>query len=206
MRARSTPRWGALGFTLVELLITLTIFGLVLAAVGRLLVSAQRAYVTQREASAVLGPLRQAEATLSRLLRAAGANPNSVTSVASGRLLPGIYTLTSPAGGFRIVSDFNPANGSFDDEFEDVRTWVANDTLWVSWRNQGGTAAAAQPVAAPVTSVTYSFVNAANASVTPTATTPVAASLVQVTISAPRRVGNATTTVRRQVWIALLNR
>lgn len=191
-------------FTLVELLIVLTIFGIVLGAVTQLLVTTQEAYVVQREASAALGPLRRAESTLAGLFRAAGANPNQITAVA-GRLPPGIYAITTPAAGLRIVSDFNPPDGSLDAEFEDVQTWVANDTLWVRWQNQAGTASTAQPVAAPVTSVTYSFQNALGSTVTPTTTASAAAARVRITITVPQRVGTTTTAIRRDSWVVLRN-
>lgn len=192
-------------FTLVEMLIVLTILGLVLGAVGRLMVTTQEAYVLQREASASLGPLRRAESTLAGLLRGAGANPAKIAVVASGRLLPGIFAITTPAAGLRLVSDFNPPDGSLDSEFEDVQTWVANDTLWVSWRNQAGTAATAQPVAAPVTSVTYAFLDTLGQTVTPTTTTSVAAARVRISITVPQSVGTTTTSIRRDAWVVLRN-
>jgi len=194
------------GFTLVELIVAITIFTVILAAVARLLVSTQRAYVQQREASMVLAPLRRADGVLSRLLQTAGANPGRIAAVATGRLLPGIYALASPAGGIRLVADYNPADGSLDGEFEDVQTWVANDTLWVSWRNQGGTAAPAQPVAAPVTSVTYSVQDATGAAQTLSTTTKVSAARVLILITAPQRIGTTTTSVRRETWVVLRNR
>lgn len=205
MSRRFLHRTPARGFTLVELLVVITIFTIVLGAVGRLLLTTQRAYVQQRESSAALGPLRRAEVTLSGILRGASSNPNQLITVASGRRPPGIYALTSPVGGLRIVSDFNPPDGSLDAEFEDVQTWVANDTLWVSWQNIAGTPAPAQPVAAPVTSVSYTFLDGAGQPVTPNTTTNVAAARVRVTITVPRRIGATTTSVRRESWIVLRN-
>lgn len=198
------------GFSLLELLVAITIFALVLGAAGRLMVETQKAFVAQREASGVLAPLRQAENVLTELLQGSGANPSGITSVTAPRVLPGVYirSQSGRTGYLRIVSDLTlPLGTSLDQEFEDVETWVGTDsTLWVSWANVGGgTPAPAQAVARPITNVQYTFLAADNTTISTAANARVTgASSVRIRITAPRP-GRPTVNVEREVWVLLRN-
>lgn len=198
------------GFSLLELLVVITIFTLVLGAAGRLMVATQRAFVTNREASAVLVPLRQAEHILTELLQASGANPSAILSVTAPRVLPGIYRVaqarTGQTGYLRIVSDLSlPLGTSLNEEFEDVQTWVERDTLWVSWSNNGGgTPQAAQAVATPITNVQYIFQTPANTAIDSTVGKVSGAGRVLIRITS-RRPDQPTTPIVREAWVLLRN-
>jgi prepilin-type N-terminal cleavage/methylation domain-containing protein len=190
LRARS-------GFSLVEMVIALTLSSLVVAAFFGAIAAMQRQYRGQRDTRMAEEALRTAEQVLRTVLQTAVADP----------LLTG-QALLDPdpmgnAGAFddlRVKSDFNPPDGDFDDELEDVRVRVQADSMMVQWSNSGSY----QPLVYPVRSITFEYFDAAGTPLT----TPAAAAnakSVRFTISAPE--SPVSNTLRsRQTWVFLQNR
>src|SRR3982751_2668449 len=95
------------GFTLIELMISITMLAIVLGALTASMVSMQRGYVRQRETMRSEDALRSADQIISTILRTAGANPRDMTGANAPRIDP----LAPPFDTLRVVADFNPDNG-----------------------------------------------------------------------------------------------
>jgi prepilin-type N-terminal cleavage/methylation domain-containing protein len=137
------------GFSLVEMLIALTIFSVVMGSLMSVVLVVQRRYVDQRERVRAQESLRVAQMTLAPLLRAAGADPKD-TKLTFVNVDPdnnGVFD------DLRVVSDFNPIDGDVADALEDVQVWVEVDTLWIRW--QAG--AQKQPLAWPIKSLRFEY-------------------------------------------------
>jgi prepilin-type N-terminal cleavage/methylation domain-containing protein len=184
------------GFTLIELMISLTILTVVMAALMGAVLSVQRGYVNQRERVRAQESLRAAQMTMVTILRSAGADP---TSSGMGLLNP------DPDGNgvfddVRVVTDFN-MDGDILDPLEDVRAWVASDTLWVRW--QGG--ASAQALAAPIRSLRFEYyANDGTQFTVPVQT--VGATRARFIIEAPRDPRSGTLERIESWWVNLRNR
>lgn len=111
------------GFTLIEILISLAISGLVLTAIYQTFLSQQRAYIAQSEVAAMQQNLRAAMYMMTSELRMVGFDP-------TGDAGAGIVAITDTvgAGSIRFTKDdwvdpTNPAstaNGSIADSGEDI--------------------------------------------------------------------------------------
>lgn len=184
------------GFTLVEMMTSLTILGVVMGAVTGTVVSAQRSYVRQRETVRAQEAQRAAQITLATVLRSAGADP----------LQRGIARLDpdpTGAGSFtsvRVVSDFNPADGDVADPLEDVLFHISHDTLFVRW--QAGHAA--QPLAFPMRNLCFEYY-ANDGTPYTVASQVVGATRVKFTLEAPRVPGSSAME-RIETWVYLRNR
>lgn len=185
------------GFTLIELMISLTILSLILTAMIGSLLSMQRGYIRQREVARTEDALRHAELTISSILRSAGANP---WNIAPGANLPRIDPLAPPFDTLRVISDYNPVNASIADPLEDVQVWALNDTLFVRW--QAGQPAA--PVAFPVRSVLFAY-DSNGVALTTAANVTRAATRVRLTLTAPRH-SRTNVLAGRETWVYLRNR
>lgn len=103
------------GFTLVEILTALVLFGIVSVSLYELLVSSQRVYQQQTERVAVNESARAAISILPGELRELSAGGGDITSISATSLsyksMQSLYTLCQPpnAGAFQIVLD----RGSF---------------------------------------------------------------------------------------------
>ena len=192
------PRQERAGFTLIELMISMTMLAIVLGAMTMAMLRLQRGYTRQREVVRSEDALRSAELIISQILRTAGANPRGMTGAAN--TLPRIDPLAPPFDTIRVVADFNPDDGDVLDPLEDVQVWALNDTLFVRWQSGG----AAAPVAFPVRSLTFQF-DSSGTVLNTNADVARAARRARVTIQAPR---NTQTTVleRRDFWVYLRNR
>jgi type II secretory pathway pseudopilin PulG len=200
MRTRST-----MGFTLVEVLISLTMLAAVLGGVVSVMMSMQRGYVRQREVARTEDALRVAELTITRILQSAGSNPLNMAGGAANS--PRIDPYSAPFDSLRVVSDFNPVDGTTDDLLEDMLVYTANDTLYVRW--QAG--ALPVPVAFPVRTLLFQYDSAGTVLATPTGTIttpgviPRAATRVRVRLEAPRH-NRTNVLARRDTWVYLRNR
>jgi prepilin-type N-terminal cleavage/methylation domain-containing protein len=188
-------RQGRAGFTLIEMMISLTMLAVVMGGVTTVMVSMQRGYTRQRETARSEDALRNAELTISNILRYAGANSRNITGAGAPRVDP----LEPPFDTLRIVADFNPADADVLDPLEDVLVYTVNDTLYVRW--QAGAAIA--PVAWPVRSLAFQF----DSSGTILATNAAArtATRVRVTLEAPKHA-RTNQLARRISWVYLRNR
>ena len=181
------------GFTLIELMISITMLAIVLGAMTTSMVSMQRGYTRQREVVRSEDALRSAELIISSILRTAGANPLGVAG-------PGIDPLAPPFDTLRVRADFNPTNGNVTDPLEDVQVWALNDTLFVRW--QAGVAGT--PVAFPVRTLLFQYDSSGTVFNT-NADVVRAARRVRVRIDAPRH-SRTTLLARRDSWVYLRNR
>jgi prepilin-type N-terminal cleavage/methylation domain-containing protein len=184
------------GFTLVELLISITLLSVVMGAITGTVLSMQRGYIRQREVARTEDALRVAELTITRILQAAGSNPLNMTGAGAPRIDP----LRAPFDTVRVVADYNPVDGDVADLLEDMQVWVTGDTLYVIWQAGGAPA----PVAFPVRSVLFEYDSAGIVLPTPVRITN-NATRVRVTLMAPRH-SRTTALARRDTWVYLRNR
>jgi prepilin-type N-terminal cleavage/methylation domain-containing protein len=193
------------GFTLVEVMIALTMLAIIMGGVVSVMMSMQRGYIRQREVARSEDALRVAELTITRILQTAGSNPTNIPSTDVN--VPRIDPYSAPFDSLRVVANFNPVDNDTADPLEDVIVYVLNDTLFVSW--QRGTAPA--PVAFPVRSLLFQYdssgtiLNTTTGAVTVPGVIPRAANRVRVTLQAPRHNRN-NVLARRDTWIYLRNR
>jgi prepilin-type N-terminal cleavage/methylation domain-containing protein len=183
------------GFTLIELMISLTMLGIVLGALTSSMVSMQRGYTRQRETAQSEDALRNAEVIVTSILRYAGANPRNLTGAGAPRVDP----LAPPFDTLRVVADFNPADADVADPLEDVQVWALNDTLFVRW--QAGAAAA--PVAFPVRTLLFEYDSSGTILAT-NVDVRRAAKRVRIRLEAPRH-RRTDVLARRDSWIYLRN-
>jgi prepilin-type N-terminal cleavage/methylation domain-containing protein len=191
------------GFTLIELMISLTMLGIVLGALTTVMVGMQRGYTRQRETARSEDAMRNAELTISSILRYAGANPRNIPP---GVNLPRIDPFQPPFDSLRVLADItNGANPPVPDAdvadlLEDVLVFARNDTLYVRW--QAGAAEA--PVAWPVRTLLFQFDSSGTILAT-NVNAVRAAKRVRVTLEAPKH-SRTTELSRRESWIYLRNR
>ena len=136
------------GFSLIELVTSLVLLGLVLGAVLTTVTQVQRGYVDQRERIRAREALRTTQMTLTTILRSAGADPLN----SGNALLDADPDGDTYFNDIRVVTDFN-LDGDVSDPFEDFQMWVSSDTLWVRWQ----TAATPQVLATPVRSLEFEY-------------------------------------------------
>jgi prepilin-type N-terminal cleavage/methylation domain-containing protein len=193
-RARLKPQPG---FTLVEMMVSLTMSGLLIVMFFGTVASTQRQYRVQRDTRMAEESLRTADMVLRTILQNAGADP-----LQTGQARIRVDTLgTGAFDNLAIRSDFNPPNGSFNDPLEAVTVRVLADTLQVKWSTNGDY----QALAYPVHSVTFEFFSAAGTPLTTAGDVQTGANSVRYIIRAPARPGS-TTLRSRQSWIFLQNR
>lgn len=184
------------GFSLIELMISLTILSLVMGALMTAVVRVQRGYVDQRERVRAQESLRVAQMTLITILRSAGADPRNL---GSAQLDPdpnanGIFD------DLRVVSNLN-MDADYLDPLEDVRVWVGNDTLWVRWQN-GGTP---QALAEPIRSLRFQYYGNDGYEFTDK-TQVVGATRAKFVLEAPRDPRTGTLERIESWWVQLRNR
>jgi prepilin-type N-terminal cleavage/methylation domain-containing protein len=193
MNTRS--RWG---FTLVEVMISLTMLAIIMGGVVSVMVSMQRGYIRQREVARSEDALRVAELTITRILQTAGSNPLNILPTAANP--PRINPYAAPFDTLQVVADFNPVDGDVTDLLEDMTVYALNDTLFVRWQNGGAVA----PVAFPVRSLLFQYDSAGTILNDPVIIRR-AATRVRITLQAPRH--NRTNVLsRRDTWVYLRNR
>src|SRR5688500_4848540 len=190
------PRQARAGFTLIEMMISLTLLAIVMGGLTTVVVSMQRGYTRQRETARSEDALRNAELTISSVLRYAGANWRKMTGAGAPRIDP----LQPPFDTLRIVADFNPADADVADLLEDVLVYAVNDTLYVRW--QAG--AAVLPAAWPVRTLAFQFDSSGTVLAT-NAEVARAATRARVTLEAPKHA-RTTQLARRISWVYLRNR
>jgi prepilin-type N-terminal cleavage/methylation domain-containing protein len=189
-------RQACAGFTLTELMISITLLAVVMGSITGTVLSMQRGYIRQREVARTEDALRVGEMTITRILQAAGSNPLNMTGAGAPRIDP----LLAPFDTVRVVADYNPVDGDVADPLEDMQVWVTGDTLYVIW--QAGQAPV--EVAFPVRSLLFQYDSAGTVLTVPAAITR-AATRVRVTITAPRH-NRTNVLARRDTWVYLRNR
>ena len=182
------------GFTIIELIITMTLLSSVVIAILNSVLTTQRMYTVQSATTRAQESLRSAEFTIGTLLRTAGADPQltGTTLVDPDPMARGEFN------NLRVVSDFNPADGDTNDVLEDVLVWVGSDTLWIRWSSGGED----QAMAYPVTSMEFRYFANDGAELASAADVASGATQVLLTMVAPRDPGS-TAVERRESWIYL---
>jgi len=197
MRAQPFPRGARPGFSLVEMIITLSIGSLLIAAFFGTITNMQRQYRVQRDTRMAEDAMRTAEQVLRIVLQGAAADP---LAKGTSALEPGAIT-----GGkgttIAIKSDFNPADGDITDPLEDVAAKVVADTLLVRWI-AGETNY--QALAYPVRSITFEYFDETLTRLT-TSAAAANAIAVRFTILAPENP-KSNTLRSRQTSVYLQNR
>jgi prepilin-type N-terminal cleavage/methylation domain-containing protein len=188
----------ARGFTLIELMMAMTMLAIIMGGVVSVTVSMQRGYIRQREVARSEDALRVAELTITRILQTAGSNPLNMAAGAANS--PRVEPLTAPFDTLQVLADFNPVDGDTGDLLENMLVYALNDTLFVRWQ-QGGAAA---PVAFPVRSLVFQYDSAGTILNDPIIIRR-AATRVRITLQAPKH--NRTNVLsRRDTWVYLRNR
>ena len=119
------------GFTLTELLVSMTLLSVVMGSVVSVITTVQRDYARQRTRDGSMTAVRSAELLIGRVFRTAGADPNKVGVV-------GISAQPNGTGSVRVRADFNPADGDTNDDLEDVTIDLSGQDLRVKgWVKQG---------------------------------------------------------------------
>jgi prepilin-type N-terminal cleavage/methylation domain-containing protein len=195
MSARPSTRLPARrGFTLVEMLVAMTLLSVVMGAMISVVVRVQRDYVRQRSRSDAMASLRSSELMLGRVFRTAGADPQRIGVV-------GIVAAPSGAGSVRVRADFNPADGDVADPLEDVTFDLSGGDMRVRWQAGGATT----PLTRPVQSLAFEYFRRDGTQITTLANAD-SARRVRITITAPIRRSDGTTGALQSVtWAYVRN-
>ena len=188
------PRHRRAGFSLAEVIVSLTLLGFVMSALVKTMVGVMRSYGDQTRAAHSTESLRAAELLVTRVLRSGRADPRNIGSAL-------IHPDPLAAGAFsnvRVRSDLN-ADADLADDFEDVQFHVANDTMYARWT----AGATPQAAAYPVRSLLFEYFTTDGTAVTTSAAIPTA-TRVRLTISVPKQPGSPLL-IRRQSWVYLRN-
>src|SRR5918994_2971526 len=182
-------RWG---FTLVEVMISLTMLAIIMGGVVSTMTSMQRGYIRQREVARSEDALRVAELTITGILQTAASNPLNIPATAATP--PRINPYAAPFDTLQVVADFNPVDADVNDLLEDMLVYALNDTLFVRWQSGG----AVSPVALPVRTLLFQYDSAGTVLTDPIVIRR-AATRVRITLEAPRH--NRTNLLsRRDTW------
>lgn len=195
-RTRRTPgrMSSRAGFTLAELLVSMTMLTVVMGSVVSVMMQVQRDYSRQKSRDESMIAVRSAELLVSRVLRTAGADPTNVG-------ITGIVAQPNGNGSIRVRADFNPADGDTSDDLEDVTIDLVGTGMRVKWRGDGSPATLARPVS----SLTFEYYRRDGTQLTNLAHAD-SAKRVKVIITSPMvdRDGN-TTTLRSESWAFVRN-
>jgi prepilin-type N-terminal cleavage/methylation domain-containing protein len=182
------------GFTLIELIISMVLLGIMLAALFGTVTHTQQRYVQQRITTRSHETLGMAELTMTRLFRSARSDPKEakLSGITPNPLNHATWDNVA------IRSDFNPADGDVNDLMEDVQLSTANDTLFVRWQKNGATT----PMAYPVRSILFEYYSTSGVKLNNVADV-VGAARVKFTISVPGKPGAPLVT--RTTWATIRN-
>ena len=184
------------GFSLLELVISLLLLGLILGSLFGSVISVQRSFTRQQATLRSQEALRAGEMIIASMLRTARADPNDT---GGGLLDPDPFN-DGVFRNLRTRADFNPPDRDFDDPLEDVIVGVRNDTLYVRWQFGG----AIQPLAYPVDSLLFEYFNDAGTALTTSAEVSGATKVRLTLVAAEDPLSESVE--RRVSWIYLRNR
>ena len=181
------------GFTLIEMMVSMTLLVIVMGSVFGVMASSQREYATQREVVRAKETLQGVEILLTRVLKSGRADPRQA---GVGLLDP------DPLGNgvfdnIRVVSDLN-GDGLTDGAMEDVEVRLESDTLWMRW--QAGTTE--QAVALEVAELEFQYYALDGTELT-NAVDAADAARVKTTVAVRRP--NAGGLLRRESWTQIRN-
>jgi prepilin-type N-terminal cleavage/methylation domain-containing protein len=185
------------GFTLLEMVVALTMVSLIVGAISAAVVTTQRELTRQREAMKHEDTVRSVELLLVRLLRNGRADPRSIgATVAKVNFNPQARETWNSV---RVRSDFNPPDGNVNGELEDVLVDHVADTIFVRWSAAG----ASQRFAYPVKLFRLDAYRLDGTAVTDTAQSDQVRK-VKLTMDVPKS-SSTTEVVRRERWVFLRN-
>jgi prepilin-type N-terminal cleavage/methylation domain-containing protein len=189
------------GFTILELVISMTILSVVLGASTLMLLKVQQQYTSRRGVAGTSDQLRSIELTLMRLFQTARANPKNITAVANlAMVVNPIGRSGSTWDNVELRADFNPVDGTVNGNLENVRIELTKDTVFVRWK-KGGTA---EPIAYPVKELRFQFYRLDGTEITNVTAAGDSARRVRVTIGIPSDAQSAAI-IRRETWLSLRN-
>lgn len=193
-----TVRRSRAGFTILELVISMTVLSVVLGATTILLLRVQQQYTLQRGVSATHEQLRSLELTLTRLFRTARADPMAKAGANAAMVVNPIGRVNWD--NVELRADFNPVDGLVNGNLENVRVELTKDTVFVRWK-KGGTP---EPIAYPVKELRFQFYALSGTELTDATAAASQSRRVKVTIGIPAGGGSAAV-IRRETWMSLRN-
>lgn len=184
------------GFTVIELIVSMTVLAIVLAGATMTLLVVQRQYTAQRSEVQSRETARSLELLLGRLFRNARANPRSMPAAS-------LTMAVNPAGrpqwdNVELKADFNPVDATVNGSMENVRIGKSNDTIYARWTKTG----AAEPLAYPVSKLLFQFYDVSGTELTTTAAAA-SARRVKVTVGVP--VAKSSDVLERVTWYTIRN-
>jgi prepilin-type N-terminal cleavage/methylation domain-containing protein len=195
------------GFSLVELLVSLALLGVIMAAVTGMVVRTQRDFTRQRELINAQENLRVADMFIRTVLRSALADATNSSTVRSGLVLnPDPFSSGNWRSSIRVTSNFNKPDGVLTGDLEDVSIRVRSDTLMVRLRTGGPEL----PFLYPVRSLHFTYFNengdsiATQAGVVTDVAGQTSVRRIRYALTAPVR-GVAGDSIRRETWVYLRN-
>ncbi len=144
------------GFTLIELMIAMTILLIMLAALATILLGINRQFRTQRPRLEAVSDAQLAVDTITRLIRTARNRPTTCqTSFVVSNPTPYVAGSGSYFSQLRLQSDWNPADCALTGTDEDVTISVSNGNLYLD-------AAQSVPFVSNIAAVRFQFFNGSN--------------------------------------------
>lgn len=200
MRRRVKGQRGRLGFTMLELLISMVVLSIVLAGTTVTLLRVQQQYSTQRSTVEAREQARFLELMIANVFRTSGANPKRIAPRSN------VAMVVNPLGRSGAIwnnvdlrADFNPVDSLLDGDMETVRIELTSDTVFMRSKLGGDL----EPLAYPVSELRFQFYTLDGTEITDAAAAATTSRRVRVTIGIP--VKGSPTIVRRESWIALRN-
>ena len=181
------------GFTLIEMMVSMTLLVIVMSSVFGVMAQSQRQYAQQREVVRAQETLQGIEILLTRVLRSGRADPRQL---GIGLLDPDPLD-HDVFDNLRVVSDLN-GDGVTTGAMEDVEVRIEADTIWMRWQS----GAVEQPVALEVAELAFEYFAMDGTALTAEADAALAAR-AKVTVGVRRP--NAGGILRRESWIQIRN-
>ncbi len=160
------------GFTLVELMLTMAVSGIIVAAIYSAYMSQQRTYLAQEQVAEMQQNIRAAIDMMTREIRMAGYDPNATADAKIIEALPDRLSFTMDFNGNGTLMD----GSSFEANEKVAYRLNANNTLG----RTTGNGVIAQPVAENISQLEFHYLDAANVATT----TPANVRSVQISILA----------------------
>ena len=181
------------GFTLIELMMAMTITLLLLGVLAAALSGIQKEYNNQRPRMEAIHNANTAMDTIVRVLRMAGTKPPQCSSLTVNALTPSLPDAAGNYTKLRVQSDWNAPDCALTGAEEDVTYSVANGVLYEDALNN-------QPFVDKVKALRFKFYNASNTLITDPVTNSGQISFVQIEIdTAP--VNGYSTTIKSAVQL-----
>jgi type IV pilus assembly protein PilW len=185
------------GFTLVELMMSVLIFGLVMAGVFTAYRSQQRSQTAQEAVADMQQNIRAAMVMMSQDIREAGCDPTSLSGAGVVVATPGLFQFTRDIAGDPVNP--NQANGSLADPNENVtygfsvandagRDGIADAGVAELGRDTGG---GFQPIAENISAIEFNYMLDDGVTITTTPNGAQLAHIARVQVSVLARAGRA---------------